>query len=102
MPDEPRAPDPIAEEQLTVPLLKTDVPIKCTTLQPAQTNSCLAAICAGQLTGRSRIIFCNAIETREFYIHESMHRESNLIIVQQDAIYSVYYISAGSSTCFGC
>jgi len=27
---------------------------------------------------------------------------SNLIIVQKDAIYSVYYISVGSSTCFGC
>ena len=31
-----------------------------------------------------------------------MHRESNLITVQQDATYSVYYISVGSSTCFGC
>ena len=28
--------------------------------------------------------------------------ELNLITVQQDAIYSVYYISVGSSTCFGC
>jgi len=27
---------------------------------------------------------------------------SNLITVQQDATYSVYYISVGSSTCFGC
>jgi len=26
----------------------------------------------------------------------------NLGIVQQDATYSVYYISVGSSTCFGC
>ena len=32
----------------------------------------------------------------------SVHRESNLITVQQDATYSVYYISVGSSTCFGC
>jgi len=39
---------------------------------------------------------------KEFYIHGSMRRESNLIIVQQDATYSVYYISVGSSTCFGC
>ena len=31
-----------------------------------------------------------------------MHRKSNLIIVQQDATYSVYYISVGSPTCFGC
>ena len=37
-----------------------------------------------------------------FYVHGSMYRESNLITVQQDATYSVYYISAGSSTCFGC
>ena len=26
----------------------------------------------------------------------------NLITVQEDATYSVYYISVGSSTCFGC
>ena len=26
----------------------------------------------------------------------------NFITVQQDATYSVYYISVGSSTCFGC
>jgi len=37
-----------------------------------------------------------------FYIHGSVHRESNFIIVQQDATYSVYYIFLGSSTCFGC
>jgi len=28
--------------------------------------------------------------------------KKNLIIVQQDATYSVYYISVGSSICFGC
>jgi len=38
----------------------------------------------------------------EFYIHGSVHRESNLIIVQQDVTYSVYFITVGSSTCFGC
>ena len=42
------------------------------------------------------------IKLQEFYIHGSVHRESNLITVQQDATYSVYYISEGSSTCFGC
>jgi len=31
-----------------------------------------------------------------------MHRESNSITVQQNATYSVYYVSVGSSTCFGC
>jgi len=31
-----------------------------------------------------------------------VHRESNLITVQQDATYSIYYISVGSFTCFGC
>ena len=36
------------------------------------------------------------------YVHGSVHRESNLITVQQDATYSVCYISVGSSTCFGC
>ena len=36
------------------------------------------------------------------YIYGSVHRESNLITVQQDATYSVYYISVGNSTCFGC
>ena len=34
-------------------------------------------------------------------MYGSMHRESNLITVEQDATYSVYYISVGSSTCFG-
>jgi len=29
-------------------------------------------------------------------------RSENLIIVQQDVTYSVYYIFVGSSTCFGC
>ena len=29
----------------------------------------------------------------EFNTHGSVHRESNLITVQQDATYSVYYIS---------
>ena len=38
----------------------------------------------------------------EFYIHGSVHRGSNLITVQQDGTFSVYYISVGSSTCFGC
>ena len=31
-----------------------------------------------------------------------MHRETNLTIFQLDATYSVYYITVGSSTCFGC
>jgi len=30
------------------------------------------------------------------------YTKCNLINVQQDAIYSVYYTSVGSSTCFGC
>jgi len=38
----------------------------------------------------------------EFYIHGSVHRESNSVTVQQDETYSVNYISVGSSTCFGC
>jgi len=37
-----------------------------------------------------------------FYIRGSVHRESNLITVQHDVTYSVYYISVGSSTCFRC
>ena len=37
-----------------------------------------------------------------FYIHGPLHRESNLITVRQDATYSVYYISVGCSTYFGC
>ena len=39
---------------------------------------------------------------RKFYIHGFVHRESNLITVQQDVTYSVYYISVGSSAYFGC
>ena len=37
-----------------------------------------------------------------FYIRGSMHCESNLITVQQDATYSVYYFSVGIFACFGC
>jgi len=37
-----------------------------------------------------------------FYIHGSVHRELNLITAQQDATYSDYHISVGSSTRFGC
>jgi len=37
-----------------------------------------------------------------FYTHGSVHSELNLITVQQDATYSDYCISVGSSTCFGC
>jgi len=36
------------------------------------------------------------------HIHGSVHRESNLITVQQEVTYSVYYISVGSSTRFRC
>jgi len=43
-----------------------------------------------------------SIITYIFYTHGSVHRESNLITVQQDATYSVYYISVGNSTSFGC
>ena len=39
---------------------------------------------------------------KEFYVCGSVQCESNLIIFQQDATYSVYYISVGSCTCFGC
>jgi len=36
------------------------------------------------------------------YVHGSVNRESNLIIVfQHDATYSFYCSSVGSSTCFG-
>jgi len=34
----------------------------------------------------------------EFYIRGSVHRETNLTIVQKMRLYSVYYISLGSST----
>jgi len=50
---------------------------------------------SGFISGRKRPV-------ADFYIHGSVHRESNLITVQEDATYSVYYISVGSSTCFGC
>ena len=48
----------------------------------------------------SHSVMCNNIEI--FYIHGSVHRESNSITVQQDATYSFYYISVGRYTCFGC
>jgi len=36
------------------------------------------------------------------HTHGSVHRESNLITIQQEATYSVYYISVDNSTYFGC
>jgi len=42
------------------------------------------------------------VEIFILYIHGSVDRERNLIIVQQDATYFVYYISVCSSKCFGC
>ena len=56
-------------------------------------NRTLISICRGNTRKDARA---------DFYIHGSVHCESNLISVQQDATYSVYYISVGSSTCFGC
>ena len=52
-------------------------------------------------------IFSNAVGGSQyskpnFYIHGSVHRESNLITVQKEVTYSAYFISVGSSTCFGC
>ena len=35
-------------------------------------------------------------------VHGSVHRKSNLTIFQKDANFSAYYISVGSSACFGC
>jgi len=49
-----------------------------------------------------RIENSNCLTTVVFYVHGSVHRESNLLTVQRDATYSVYYVSVGSSTCFGC
>ena len=54
---------------------------------------------------RQIILFPNCpfiILLTESYIQGSVLRESNLITVQQDDTYSVYYISVSSSTCFGC
>ena len=61
-----------------------------------------------QLTLLPTIKFLKACVWNYVYIyiythtHGSVHRVSNLITVQQDANYTVYYISVGSSTCFGC
>ena len=34
----------------------------------------------------------------KFYVYGYVHRESNLLTVQQDATYSVYYISVGTTS----
>jgi len=41
-------------------------------------------------------VLCRHNTDTVFYIHGSVHHESNLITVQQDATYSVYYISVGT------
>ena len=38
----------------------------------------------------------------EIFYCQHFQEDFNLIIVQQNATYSFYYISVGSSTCFGC
>ena len=37
-----------------------------------------------------------------FFQKPQNSRKTNLLTVQQDATYSVYYISVGSYACFGC
>ena len=68
-----------------------------------KSNSCIT----WRIVWENRSLLQNFILCKKlghfFYIHGSMHRESFILItVQQDAAYSVYYISVGSSTCFGC
>ena len=44
----------------------------------------------------SSLLGCGALSLGKyltvFYIHGSVHRESNLMTVQKDASYSIYYI----------
>jgi len=47
------------------------------------------------------VMLCE-LKTHKFYVHGSVHRESNLRAVQQDSTYSVCYISVGSSASFVC
>ena len=54
----------------------------------------------GELRNSCRILVRGPEGKRTIF--GSVHRELNLINVQQDAAYSVYYISVGSSTCFRC
>jgi len=54
----------------------------------AISNSCIYA-----LTFLSYCFEGRVNEVGKFYIHGKVHRESNLIIFQQDATYSVYYYS---------
>ena len=50
-------------------------------------------------------------ENKNILVHKLLHKiawwnlttyRNNLMIFQQDPTYSIYYISVGSSTCFGC
>ena len=70
---------------------------------------CPAVITTWGTQGNCKVTWYRGTEERhtsrylnKFYIHGSVHRESNLIIVQQDVTYSVYYISVSRSTRFGC
>ena len=58
--------------------------------------------CSEYLAYIKSLFFISQHSSNKFYIHGSVHHESNLITVQKDATYSVYYISVGSSTCFEC
>ena len=44
----------------------------------------------------------SCIESKFAFLYTWVHAFESNIIVQQVATYSVYYISVGSSTCFGC
>ena len=46
-------------------------------------------------------VFQHKLQDLSTSLHKTCNRP-NLITVQQDATYSIYYISVGSSTCFGC
>ena len=58
--------------------------------------------CPNTIINTIKVLLCLTDTSLYIYIHGSVHRESNLITVQHDATYSVYYISVGSCTCFGC
>jgi hypothetical protein len=86
-----------------VPITRTDNCVYVTLVILKQVDSLKLQIKLHiKLSACFRITSTKCCVNTVFPIHGPVHRESNSITVQQDATYSVYYISVGSSTRFGC
>ena len=67
-----------------------------------QSGSAVSSILWYPLTGLKHSVLVQKTKIWTLFKITKVQTPEGLITVQQDATYSVYYISVGSSTCFGC